>query len=69
MVFIQGGDSWILNPPGESPAFILADAGYDVWIGNARTTSFSYGHEYLTENDKVYICRNKTNTTFEPLDI
>ncbi|GLJ43821.1 hypothetical protein SUGI_0912390 [Cryptomeria japonica] len=51
---LSGGDSWILNPPGESPAFILADAGYDVWIGNARTTSFSYGHEYLTENDKAY---------------
>ncbi|KAH9297729.1 hypothetical protein KI387_029411, partial [Taxus chinensis] len=51
---LSGGDSWVLNPPDESPAFILADAGYDVWIGNTRTTTFSYGHEFLTENDEAY---------------
>lgn len=54
---LTSGISWVVNPPDQadvSPAFVLADAGYDVWIGNARTTSYSYGHEYLTELDKAY---------------
>nr|AJP06315.1 LIP1 [Pinus tabuliformis] len=54
---LNGGDAWVLNSPDEfdvSPAFVLADAGYDVWIGNARTTRYSYGHEKLTEEDEAY---------------
>jgi len=51
---LSGGDTWVLNQPDESPGFILADAGYDVWIGNARTTRYSYGHEYLTEKDEAF---------------
>lgn len=54
---LSGGDTWVLNPPDQSDkssAFILANAGYDVWIGNARTTRYSYGHENLTEQDAAY---------------
>ncbi|EFJ19517.1 hypothetical protein SELMODRAFT_110855 [Selaginella moellendorffii] len=49
-----GGDIWVLNPPSESLPYILADAGYDVWLGNTRTTSFSYGHVSYRRSDQGF---------------
>lgn len=51
---LVGGDVWVLNPPTEAFGFVLADEGYDVWIGNTRTTTFSYGHVLYTKKDKAY---------------
>jgi hypothetical protein len=50
---LQGGDDWVLNNPQESLGFMLADHGYDVWIGNMRGTRWSHGHIYLTPSDDV----------------
>ena len=36
--------SYIMNPPPTSLAFILADAGYDVWLGNSRGTNVCLKH-------------------------
>ena len=51
---LQGGDCWVLNLPGQSLAFILADEGFDVWIANGRGTQWSHGHKKYSKHDREY---------------
>ncbi|KAF2898467.1 hypothetical protein ILUMI_07707 [Ignelater luminosus] len=57
-VFLQHGlastSANFLGKGKDSLAFILADAGYDVWLGNFRGTEYSEGHVNLTVADKRY---------------
>ncbi|CAN6701926.1 unnamed protein product [Malus baccata var. baccata] len=46
--------AWLLNPPDQALAFILADNGFDVWLANTRGTNSSRGHTSLTPNDPAY---------------
>ncbi|KAK4577157.1 hypothetical protein RGQ29_027604 [Quercus rubra] len=46
--------TWLLNSPNKSLAFILADNGFDVWLGNNRGTVSSRGHTSLSANDPAY---------------
>ncbi|XP_059077369.1 triacylglycerol lipase 1 isoform X2 [Cryptomeria japonica] len=50
----QGGDTWFQNSKEQSLGFILADSGFDVWVGNVRGTRWSYGHVSLSEDSKAF---------------
>ncbi|KAF7058263.1 hypothetical protein CFC21_065361 [Triticum aestivum] len=50
----QGGDTWFINSAEQSLGYILADNGFDVWIGNVRGTRWSKGHSTFTVHDKLF---------------
>ncbi|XP_015580726.2 triacylglycerol lipase 2 isoform X1 [Ricinus communis] len=51
---LMDGITWLLLPPEQSLALLLADNGFDVWIANTRGTKYSLGHTSLSPEDSAF---------------
>lgn len=58
-VFLQHGllsssADWLLSGPEKGLAFILADLGYDVWLGNSRGNTYSRHHINMSNENALF---------------
>lgn len=51
---LDSSATWVINGPGKSLGFILADAGFDVWLANSRGNSYARHHAFLGVDTKEF---------------
>ncbi|XP_077529164.1 lysosomal acid lipase/cholesteryl ester hydrolase-like [Haemaphysalis longicornis] len=52
--FSTASDNWFLNYPSQTPGFLFADAGFDVWSMNSRESEPYASHKTLSKKDREY---------------
>ena len=45
---------WTINSPDKTPAYVLVEQGYDVWLANNRGTRYGMGHVSLTPDSEEF---------------
>jgi lysosomal acid lipase/cholesteryl ester hydrolase len=59
VVFLQHGldgsaADWVTNLPNQAAAYVFADAGFDVWIGNFRGNKYARFHKTMHPSEHAY---------------
>lgn len=59
VIYLQHGlgasaDSWVIHHEKEALGLMLVNSGFDVWLGNARGTKYSYYHKTFNPDQKEY---------------
>ncbi|XP_072761544.1 lipase 3-like [Anoplolepis gracilipes] len=52
--FLSTSVDWVILGKGKALAFLLADQGYDVWLGNFRGNTYSKAHIFLSPSDTKF---------------
>jgi len=52
--FLDSAATWVMGTPEESLGFILADAGFDVWLGNTRGNLYCLNNKYYSNETQEF---------------